>query len=94
MKSKLLTLIERMWAGVNSKILQGTLFKIMRDKLMNCGVECEDDYWAEQLAAAKQPTTTKRPGALKNDKPVTGNHASAHGCVGQVGSLKDPGQGL
>ena len=27
-----------MWADGNSKPLQGTLFKVMRDKLMNCGV--------------------------------------------------------
>ena len=43
-----------MWADVNSKPLQGTLFKIMRDKMMNYGVDYEDMYWAEQPAVAKK----------------------------------------
>ena len=69
---------EVMWADVNSKPLQCTIFKVMRDKLMNCGVNYEDGYWADQTAASKQPaakkqaTASKLPSALKNSKPGTG----------------------
>ena len=87
---------EVMWADGNSKPLQGTLYKVMRDKLMNCGVNYEDGYWADQPAALKQPVSRKQPAAskpaiaLRNGKPGTGYHASAQECVGRTGSLKDP----
>ena len=77
-----------MWADGNSKPLQGTLFKVMRDKLMNFGVDYEDGYWADQpsvskqLAARKQTTAPKPPSALKNSKPGTVYHTSAQECVG------------
>ena len=44
---------EVMWADVSSNPLQGTLFKVMRDKLMKCGVNYKDGHWAEQPAASK-----------------------------------------
>ena len=91
--------MEVMWADVNSKPLQGTLFKVMRDKLMNCGVNYEDGYWADQPAASKQPAARKQtaaskpPSALKNSKPGTAYHTSAQECVGRKGCFKDPGHG-
>jgi len=78
-----------MWADVNIKPLQGTLFRVMRDKLMHCGVDYKDGYWAEQPVATKQPGTRKQTGVLKNSKPDPGARASAHECVGQTGCLKD-----
>jgi len=93
---------ERMWADVNSKPLQGTLFKIMRDKMMNCGVDYEDGYWDEQPAVTRkkseQPplsksTATNQPGALRRSKPSTGYHTSAQECVGRPGSFKDLSHG-
>jgi len=88
-----------MWADGNSKPLQGTLFKVMRDKLMNCGVDYEDGYWADQPAVSKQPaarkqaTAPKPPSALENSKHGNVYHVSAQECVGRKGSLKDPSHG-
>jgi len=70
--------------------------------MMNCGVDYEDGYWAEQPAVVKKKpeqnpisrsTTTKRPGALRHSKPGTGYHASAQECVGPAGSFKDLSHG-
>ena len=38
-------LTEYMWADLNSKPIHGPIFRIMRDKLMNCGVDCGDPFW-------------------------------------------------
>jgi len=48
-------LTEVMWADVNIKPLQDALFKVMRDKLMNCGVNYKAGYWvAFQYTCYKQ----------------------------------------
>ena len=39
---------EYMWAYVNIKPVQGTLFKVMRDKLMNCGVDYNNSFLRKQ----------------------------------------------
>ena len=84
---------EVMWADVNSKPLQGTLFKVMRDKLMNCGVDYEDSHWADQPADEKQPALNKSSSALKDGKLVPSYLAAAQECAGQPRSFKYLGHG-
>jgi hypothetical protein len=44
---------EEMWAGVLTKQLQGTAFRQMRAKLMNCKVNYEEDKVAFEQSIAK-----------------------------------------
>ena len=84
---------ELMWADVNSKPLQGTLFKVTRDKLMNCGVDYEDGYWADQPATKKQAAAIKPSSALKDGKLFPSYLAAAQECVGRPRSFKDLNHG-
>ena len=71
-----------MWADVNIKLLQGNLFKVMRDKLMNCGVDYEDSHWADQPAAEKQAAANKPSSALKDGKLVPNTSLQRRSVLG------------
>ena len=71
---------EYMWADVNSKPLQGTLFKVMRDKLMGCGVDYEDDFWNKTADIA--PTSILKNSARGTQSPSKVTVHRAQECVG------------
>ena len=48
---------EYMLADVNSKPLQGTLFRVMYDKLMSCGVDYKDNFWKKTRTQLQLPSS-------------------------------------
>ena len=48
---------EEMWADIMTKLLQGTAFRLMRAKLMNCDVNYEDPPEEEEPIPVTSPKT-------------------------------------
>ena len=71
-----------MWADINSKLLQGTLFKVMRDKLMNCEVDYENSFWGKQ--GKKAPASIIDLSARSAQSPTKRTVHFAQECVGQA----------
>ena len=48
---------EKMWAGIMTKPLQGTAFRVMRAEVMNCDVNYEDPPEEEESESVLSPKT-------------------------------------
>jgi hypothetical protein len=76
---------EVMWADIMTKPLQGTAFRVMRAKLMNCPVNYEDPSEEETTEAKRaQPISALKTVTWKSD--VASPFKTPQECVGQDGS--------
>ncbi len=71
---------KKMWADIMTKLLQGTVFRVMRAELMNCDVNDEDPP-DDKIA---QPIHSPRTVSWKS--VVTTPFKTPQECVGQNGN--------
>ena len=76
---------EVMWADIMTKLLQGTVFRVMRAELMNCPVNHENPTEEEAMETKRtQPISALRTVTWKSD--VASAFKTTQECVGQDGS--------
>ena len=76
---------EVMWADIMTKLLQGTVFRVMRAELMNCPVNYEDPTEEEAKETKRtQPISALKTVTWKSD--AASPFKTPHECVGQDGN--------
>ena len=77
---------EVMWADIMTKLLQGTVFRVMRAELMNCPVNHENPTEEEAMETKRtQPISALRKTVTwKSD--IASSFKTPQECVGQDGS--------